>query len=145
MKTYSGQLQQDRQIKTLQIKTTDGPNRAGSTTAGSNIVPVMTVSIREMLALLSALSAATGIVLLSVWVAGMEISNILGAATWGLGFVFLGLAVDNREQTARWQLVTGLALLSLAALQYTVSPDFTIASGVLLAIWVAVGMFRQLR
>lgn len=140
MKTFSDSLQQDTRAKTEL-----SANSISTNVAGSKIVPVMSVSIREMLAMLSALSAATGIVLLSVWVAGMEINNIIGAATWGLSFIFFGLAVDNRKRIALWQLLTGIALLSFALLQNFVSPDFTIATGVLLAIWVAVGMFRQLR
>ena len=97
-----------------------------------------------MLALFSALTTATGIVLLSVWTVGMGIDNILGAATWGLGFIFLGLAVDNRGLLGLVQGSTGVTILSLACLQNMVSPDFTIATGALLASWVAVVIYRQL-
>ena len=120
-------------------------NRKTETTARAGNLPAMDFSFREMLALLSALTTATGITLLSVWMVGMGIDNILGVATWGLGFMFLGLAVDSRGLKAFLQLSTGVALLSLACLQNIVSPDFTIASGVLLATWVAVVVFRQLR
>ena len=105
----------------------------------------MNVSIREFLALLSAVTSAAAIVLLSVWVAGMEMTAILSASTWGVGFIFLGVAVDNREPTAFFQLATGIALLALAWLQNAVSPDFTIVSGVLVAAWVAVSLFKRLR
>jgi hypothetical protein len=114
-------------------------------TPGVKIMLAWKFSIREMLALLSALTTAIGIVLLSIWMVGMGIDNFLGAATWGLGFIFLGMAVDNRGSLALIQASTGVAMLSLACLQSGVSSDFTIASGVLLATWVAHIIYRQLR
>ena len=120
-------------------------NEKIETTAKANIFPAMNFSVREMLALLGALTTATGIVLLSVWMVGMGIDNILGAASWGLGFIFLGLAVDNRGLLALMQVSTGVTMLSLASLQNIVSPDFTIASAVLLATWAAAVIYRQLR
>lgn len=113
--------------------------------AESRLVPAMVDSFRETLALLGAVIAAIAIVMLSVWVAGMEIQNIFGAFTWGLGFVFLAMAVDSRESLVILQSVTGLSLLVLALLQNSVSPDFIIASGILVALWVAATLFRQLR
>ena len=130
MKTYITPVQQNRQLQT---------------TSGHKLILVMASSIHEILAMLGAMTAATAIVMLFVWVAGMEISNILSASIWGLGFVFLGLAVDNRDPIGFLQLVTGLALLVLAWLQNTVSSDYTIVSGVLVGIWVAVALFRRLR
>jgi hypothetical protein len=130
MKTFTPLIHQGQQLKS---------------TTEPQLIPAVAISIREMLAALGALTAATAIVLLSVWVAGMEETAILSASTWGVGFVFLGLAVDNREPTALWQLLTGVALLGLAWLQNTVSPDFTIVSGILVATWVADGLFRRLR
>ena len=130
MKTLTVPIRQDRQLQT---------------TTGLPTFPAMNVSIREILALLSAVISAAAIVLLSVWVAGMEVTAILSASTWGIGFIFLGVAVDNRDPTAFFQLVTGVALLALAWLQNAVSPDFTIVSGVLVAAWVAVSLFKRLR
>jgi len=130
MKIYTGPIQHHRRYHN---------------TAESKLVPVMVDSFRETLALLSAVIAAIAIVMLSVWVAGMEIQNIFGAFTWGLGFVFLAMAVDGRESLAILQSVSGLSLLVLAWLHSTVSPDFVIASGILLALWVAATLFRQLR
>jgi len=130
MRTYIAPIQDNRKIET---------------TARAGILPTMDFSFREMLALLSALTTAIGIILLSVWMVGMGIDNILGAATWGLGFIFLGLAVDNRGPLALLQASSGVILLSLACLQNIVSPDFTIAAGVLLATWVAATIYRQLR
>ena len=130
MKTLTSQFNQHRELQT---------------NTGQKFVPAVTASINEVLALFSAVSAATAIVLLSVWVAGLEMTDILGAAIWGVGFIFLGIAVDNREPGAFLQLTTGVALLVLAWLQTTVSPDFAIVPGVLVAAWVAAGLFKRLR
>ena len=130
MKIYSGHIQEHRRFHI---------------TADSNLVPVVVDSFRETLALLSAVIAAIAIVMLSVWVAEMEIQNMFGAFTGGLGFVFLAMAVDSKDSLATLQSLTGLSLLILAWLHGTVSPDFIIASGILLALWVAAMLFRQLR
>ena len=112
---------------------------------GELIVPGMAASIREILALLSAVTVATSIVLLSVWIAGLEWTNIFSALTWGGGLVFLGLALDKRGPTIYFQSVTGLVLLVLAWLQNSVSPDFIIISGALLSAWAAITVFFHLR
>lgn len=130
MKTYAAPIQPNRQLQTR---------------AKQRLIPFMSILIQTILAFLGSLTTATAIVLLSVWAAGVEISNVIDASTWGLGFVYLGLATDNRKPTAIFQLATGIALLVLAWLQHTVSPDFTIVSGVLVATWVAIMIFRQLR
>ena len=130
MKTYTVPLQQNQGIQL---------------SAGDEILPAMASSIREVLAFLSAASAAVVVVLLSVWAAGEEMNDLLSAGTWGVGFVFLGLAIDNREPIASLQLVTGLALLILAWFGTFVSTDFVIAAGLLLAAWVTAGLFKQLR
>lgn len=110
-----------------------------------HIIPAVRLNMRAALALLSAATAATAIVFFSVWLAGMEINDIVGASTWGLGFIFLGLAVDNRKPVGILQLISGLALLVLAGLHSVVSADFTIGSGVLVATWLAVLIFRYVR
>ncbi len=107
--------------------------------------PSALVSTREVLASLSAITAATAIILLSVLAAGTEFTNIIAASTWALAFVFFALAVDNRESKAVLQSLSGLTLIVLAWLQANVSSDYSIASGVLVATWVAISLFRQLR
>ena len=107
--------------------------------------PSALVSTREVLAPLSAITAATAIILLSVLAAGTEFTNIIAASTWALAFVFFALAVDNRESKAVLQSLSGLTLIVLAWLQANVSSDYSIASGVLVATWVAISLFRQLR
>lgn len=112
-------------------------NPATGSVVRLKLIPAMRSSLREVLALMSAVLVAASIITLSVWATGMEIGAILGAGTWALGFVFLGFAVDGRGRTAIYQLLTGLALLVLALLQSYVSPDFFIFSGTLVATWLA--------
>jgi hypothetical protein len=130
MTTFTAQLQQHRQVKL---------------TPGENFIPSVKISINQGLALLSVITAAAAIVLLSVWVAGMEISNVIDAGIWGVGLIFLGLAVDNDEPVALLQFVTGIVLLALAWLQFSVSADYIIVSGVIVATWVAFSLFKRLR
>ena len=89
-------------------------------------LPAILASMRNILALSGAGLTAVAIITLSVWAAGMEITMYLGVSTWGMGFIFLGLAVDNHGRTALFQLISGVALLVLALLQNSVSPDFII-------------------
>jgi len=114
-------------------------------TAVQDRLPEMVVSIREILDLLSAVTVATAAIMLSIWVAGMDISSIIGAGTWGVAIVFFALAVDSRTTAALLQLSTGGALIGLAWLQHAVSPDYTVVSGVLMAGWIAVAVFKLLR
>jgi hypothetical protein len=130
MKTLTAPIQQKRQFQT--------ENKL-------QFIPHVSVSIREVVALLSAVISTVAIILLSVWISGMEATAILNASTWGIGFIFLAMAVDNREPTAFFQLFTGLALMGMAWLQNTVSPEFVILSGVLVAAWVSMGLFQRLR
>ena len=108
-------------------------------------IPAMVISAWDILALLSAVTVAAAIVAFSVWFAGMDVQGVLGASTWGAAFVFFALAMDSSKLTAFFQMVTGISLLGLAWMQYVASPDYTIVSGILVAIWLAVPVFRQLR
>mgnify|MGYP001821093585 CR=1 FL=1 len=101
--------------------------------------------IRASLALLGATTIAAGLVILSIWATGLESAPILSALSWGLGYVFLAMAVDNRASTAFLQLFSGIALIVLALFQSMVSVDFLMGSGLLIAGWVAVLSYRQLR
>ena len=114
-------------------------------TTGSSLIRVMTIPIRLILAGLGAAVVTVAFVMLSVWAAGLETTGILAAATWGAGFIFFALAVDNRARSAFLQLASGTALLVLAWLQNTVSPELAIVSGALVAAWLAFATFRQLR
>jgi len=83
--------------------------------------------------------------MLSIWVAGMDISSIIAAGTWGVAMIFFAMAVDNRKAKALLQLSTGGVLMVLAWLQYAVSPDYTVVAGVLVAGWIAVAVFKRLK
>ena len=120
-------------------------HKSSERTLDMRILSVVGLSIPDLLALMAAVTVATSIILLTVWAAGSELNVFLGAATWGMGFILLGLAVDNHGSKALYQFTFGVGLLVLAALQNTVSADFAIVSGVLVASWVAVLMFRHLR
>ncbi len=103
----------------------------------------MTEILREILGLAVAVAVAAALVTLSVWLAGKPAGPLLAACTWGLGFVFLGLAVDSRGLRSVFLGITGLVLPVLALLQDRVSPDFVIVSGVLLAAWAGHGILRR--
>lgn len=100
-------------------------------------------SLREILSLTVAVFVAAALVTLSVWLAGRATGPLLAACTWGLGFVFIGLAVDGKGLSAVFRWITGLALPALAMLQDRVSPDFIIVSGVLLAAWAGHSVLRR--
>lgn len=120
-------------------------DRAFRTPGSQSLVRLISKALDMILALLAAGGAAAAIVLLSVWAAGLEAAGAASAATWGLGFVFFGLAVDNRAAAALLQLATGAALLALAWLQFSIAPNYAIAAGLLVSSWVAVGLFGRLR
>lgn len=114
-------------------------------TTDQGLIPAITASIEDALALLIPVAAATTVVLSAVWIAGLENSDVASAGIWGVGILFLGMAIDNHDPRAFLQLVTGAVLLVLAWLRTTASPDFAIVSGVLVASWVAIGLFKRLR
>ena len=82
MKTFTAPLQQNRQLETI---------------TGQKFIPLVKASVGDILAMLSAVTAATAIVLISVWAVGMGINDILGAGSWGLAFIFLGLNHADRK------------------------------------------------
>ena len=127
MKAFTSPLHQDQQLQAI---------------SRERFIPLMAASVREIMAVFSAVTAAIAIITLFVWVAGMGISYILGASAWGVGFLFMGFALDNRGSKALVQWVTGVALIISALLQASVSSDFIIVSGVILAIWTAAAVFK---
>jgi len=130
MKTFNASIQQPRQVRII---------------PAGKFIPAVAASVNEIMALIGAVILAATIVALSVWIAGMEMTNVLGAGIWGVGFIFFGLAVDNSDWKGILQLVTGAALILLAWLQAHVSTDYVIVSGILVATWVAASVFKRLR
>jgi len=129
-------------MKTL-TATTLRETRELETATGQRWLGSMTEILREILGLAVAVAVAAALVTLSVWLAGKPAGPLLAACTWGLGLVFLGLAVDSRGWRAVFLGLTGLALPALALLQDRVSPDFVIVSGVLLAAWAGHGILKR--
>ena len=129
MKTFSTPIQQNRKPHSLSAKTR---------------FPALAVSMRSIMALMYAGLAAMVVVTLSIWVAGMGISTFLGVSTWVAGFIFLAVAVDNRGPVAVFQAASGIALLTLALLQNSISPDLFLITGLLLAGWVAFTVYGRL-
>ena len=107
--------------------------------------PGINVFVIEMLAVFGALAVAISVILGSIWLATLDIKPLLGAGTWAVAFIFFALAFDKRGPAALFQAFTGVALVILAWLQNTMTADFTIVSGVLLATWVAVAVFKQFK
>lgn len=128
MKTLTATVREPRELETA---------------AGKKWLWSMTEILREILGLAVAVAVAAALVTLSVWLAGKPAGPLLAACTWGLGFVFLGLAADSRGLRAVLLGITGLVLPMLALLQDRVSPDFVIVSGVLLAAWAGHGILRR--
>lgn len=112
-------------------------------TAGKSWLGSLAGFLHEILGLAVAVAVAAALVTLSVWLAGKPMGPLLAAGAWGLGFVFLGLAIDSRGVRGVFLGITGLALPVLALLQDRVSPDFVIISGVLLAAWAGHGILRR--
>jgi hypothetical protein len=109
------------------------------------MVPAIAISGSDLLAALGSLAVASIVILLSVLVVEAEITAVTGAVTWGLGLIFFALATDSRTSISLLQFFTGAALSILAWLQFSVSAELTVVTGVLLAAWAAVSLFRQLR
>jgi len=133
MKTLTSTYRESHELGTREFETLAGKKWLGS----------MAASLREILSLAVAVAVAAALVTLSVWLAGKATGPLLAAGTWGLGFLFLGLAVDSRGLRAVLLGVTGLTLPVLAQLQYHVSTDFVIVSGVLLAAWAGHSILKN--
>ena len=59
--------------------------------------------------------------------------------------LFFALAFDKRGAAALLLAITGAALVVLAWLQNVMTVDYVIVSGVLLATWIAVAVFKQFK
>lgn len=129
MKTLSAPIQQKQKLQSFTI---------------GRLIPVLASSMRNIMALMYSGLAAAVVITLSIWVAGMGISTFLGVSTWAVGFVFLAMAVDSRGPLALFQMTSGVALLVIALLQNSISPDFFLLTGVLSASWVAFAVYKRL-
>lgn len=107
-------------------------------------IPAITISVRDTLVVLSASVLVAALILLAVWVSGLDVRNVVSAASWGAAIVFLGLAIDSRPRRAVLQSLTALALVLLAWLQLAVAPEWVIASALLLAPWLSASLVKRL-
>jgi hypothetical protein len=128
-------------MKTLSSTLTQTQKLESST--GRKWFASVAVYLRDILSLAVAVVVAGALVTLSVWLAGRAFGPLLAACTWGLGFVFLGSAVDSRGWSTVFRGVTGVALSALALFQDRVSADFVIVSGVLLAAWAGHSVLKR--
>jgi len=119
-------------------------NRKNHSFTTGRLIPVLAINMRNIMALMYSGLAAVVVITLSIWVAGMGITTFLGVSTWATGFVFLAVAVDNRGPLALFQMTSGVALLVIALLQNSLSPDFFLLAGVVLATWIAFAVFKRL-
>ena len=107
-------------------------------------IPSITISVRDSLVVLSAAVLVSALILLSVWVSGLGVSNIVSAASWGIAVMFLAFAIDSRPRKAVFQSLTALALVVVAWLQLVFAPEWVIASALLLAPWLAASLVKRL-
>ena len=126
------------------ISTPIRPNTKLPTVSTHSFIPAMAGTLRDLMFLMSAMLTTAAIITLTVWLAGMEYSVFMGASTWGLGFIFLAMAMDRRGRLALLQAISGGTFLVLALLQNSVSPDFGIIAGVLVAAWVVAVLYDRL-
>ena len=129
MKTLNAQIRQERKTRSF---------------VTGRLIPALASNLRHFMAVIYAGLAAAVVITLSIWVIGMSINTFLGVSTWAMGFIFLAVAVDNRGPLAIAQVTSGGALLVFALLQNSLSPNFFLLSGVLLAAWVGFAVFKRL-
>lgn len=108
-------------------------------------LPPMPVSLREILALWVSVGMATTVVLSAIALAGTAAGSLIGASTWALAIGFIASAVDADRRNGLLQALTGLLLVAFAWLQNTVSPEYTIGTGILVAAWISVAVFKWLK
>jgi len=101
-------------------------------------------SLGDLLVLGAAILTSSLIVMLTAWLTAMELNALIGASAWGVGFIFLAMAIDGRGRLALLQSISGGAFLILAMLQNSVSTGFGIIAGVLLSIWVGALVYKRL-
>lgn len=107
-------------------------------------IPAITISVRDTLVVLSASVLVAALILLAVWVSGLDVRNVVSAASWGIAIMFLGLAIDSRPRRAMLQSLTALVLVLLAWLQLAVATEWVIASALLLAPWLVTCLVKRL-
>lgn len=92
----------------------------------------------------TALVPALAVIIGSAWaIANPNLETFLLASLWGVGFIFLTLAIDSKKKTFGPLLATGMALPVLALLSSRVAGEFAIVAAALVATWVAVSILKR--
>jgi hypothetical protein len=105
----------------------------------------MVLTLRDMLAGLSAIAAVVVAVLLAAWVATVGSGHVLAGGTWGAAVVFAALTVDGWGPKSILLGLTAAALVLLAWLQASVATGYVVLATGLVAPWIAAWVFRRLR
>jgi len=108
-------------------------------------IPAMVISVRHVLAVLSAVALVAALVILSVGISEMDMGTYVAGAGWGVALIFLALALDNDTGKAALQVLTALALVVLAWLQFSIATEWVIVSAALVSPWLASGTYRLLQ
>ena len=113
---------------------------SGEAVAATRLNRILCTASKVFLAAVPALAIVVG----AAWLANTaELAVFLQATLWTAGFVFLGLALDSEAPDNFLHLATGLALPTLAVLSSSVAIELAIVASVLVAAWVAAGIFRR--
>jgi hypothetical protein len=101
---------------------------------------ILGTASRAFLAIVPALAIVVG----AAWLANTpELTVFLQASLWAAGFLFLGLALDSDTPVNVLHLATGLVLPTLALLSSSIAVELAIVASVLVAAWIAAGIFRR--
>jgi hypothetical protein len=106
------------------------------------------ISVNVIFVTLKCSLVATVTMILALWASYQGSPEVVAAAGFTSGFVFLGAAVDNKGKAALLQLATGVALMFLGWATFSLSTEFIIISGLLVVAWLVflvIGASRRLR
>lgn len=98
---------------------------------------------RDALLALTGILLSAVVVLLAAWAATHGALLLLGAVSVGLGFVFIGLALEARHELAAALALTGVFLPVLGAMATSVAPEFGVLAGALASGWIVYLALRR--
>ncbi|MFT5140838.1 MAG: hypothetical protein ACI9H8_001628 [Lysobacterales bacterium] len=96
-----------------------------------------------VLRVLAALLPAIVVGVLTVWAISSGFVDHASAVYWGLGFIFLALAVENEGRLAKMLGGSGVILMAFAWLSSRIAPEFGVLAGFILMAWVAIPILRR--
>ena len=77
-------------------------------------IPALVISLREVVAVLTALAVVVVTILLVAWLSTIGSGNVLAGGTWGAAIVFAALAIDGRGARMLMLSLTAVVLVALA-------------------------------